>query len=50
MKLARHRGANTMAITDATLSEVAKMAQIPPKNVSVDAKAQLKNRKLLSQG
>jgi DNA-binding MurR/RpiR family transcriptional regulator len=28
MKLARHRHANTMAITDATLSEVAKLAQI----------------------
>ncbi|MEA2179020.1 MAG: hypothetical protein QOG77_2317 [Solirubrobacteraceae bacterium] len=28
MKLARHRGAKTMAITDATLSEVAKLARI----------------------
>jgi len=28
MKLARHRGAQTMAITDATLSEVAKLARI----------------------
>jgi DNA-binding MurR/RpiR family transcriptional regulator len=28
MKLARHRKARTMAITDATLSEVAKLAQI----------------------
>jgi DNA-binding MurR/RpiR family transcriptional regulator len=28
MKLARHRGAHTMAITDATLSEVAKLARI----------------------
>ena len=28
MKLARHRKAPTMAITDATLSEVAKLAQI----------------------
>jgi DNA-binding MurR/RpiR family transcriptional regulator len=28
MKLARHRKASTIAITDATLSEVAKLAQI----------------------
>ena len=28
MKLARHRKATTMAITDATLSDVAKLAQI----------------------
>ena len=28
MKLARHRKATTLAITDATLSEVAKLAQI----------------------
>jgi DNA-binding MurR/RpiR family transcriptional regulator len=28
MKLARHRKAKTVAITDATLSEVAKLAQI----------------------
>ena len=30
MKLARHRKARTIAITDATLSEVAKLAQITP--------------------
>ncbi len=29
MKLARHRKARTVAITDATLSEVAKLAQVP---------------------
>ena len=28
MKLARHRGGSTLAITDATLSEVAKLAQV----------------------
>jgi DNA-binding MurR/RpiR family transcriptional regulator len=28
MKLARHRKARTVAITDATLSEVAKLAQV----------------------
>ena len=28
MKLARHRRATTMAVTDATLSEVAKLAQV----------------------